>query len=378
MHFKFTVITLAAASVPAFANLQLIYPRQDTGDDLQTSLTLSPDLVQPGSGKTGQEDPTPGQVESLTSVNNFINHCALFKNTLLTNGQQIFQGSCNGIPMGQIMAKNKMPSAAVQFPKNNDVIQEGADITFKIAVKNLHSGIFTNAQLTYYSAPAQLDNNGILFGHSHITVNKIASLDSTDIPDPETFAFFKGLNDPDVGGILSATAVGGLKAGVYRACSMTSGGNHAPVIPPVAQRASLDDCIRFTVSAAGADAGANAGAGAGNAAGNAGNAGGNAGNAGGNAGNAAGNAGNAAGNAGSAAGNAGSATGSAATATATGNASTAAPPAGTAAGNAGAAGGKAGTGGRKAPPQRGGQRKGGRRPGRRSFSPSARSRVTRH
>ncbi len=56
--------------------------------------------------------------------------------------------------------------------------------------------------------------------HSHVTVQLIPALDTTEIPNPELFAFFKGLNDPDVNGVLSAAVTAGLPAGVYRFCSV--------------------------------------------------------------------------------------------------------------------------------------------------------------
>ncbi|KZV99304.1 hypothetical protein EXIGLDRAFT_725913, partial [Exidia glandulosa HHB12029] len=196
-----------------------------------------------------------------------------------------------------------MPSAKVLFPPNNAVIEEGTDINFQIKVRSIQTGSFTNAQRTYYSAPQQLNAQGIMIGHQHVTVNEEPAADSTEPLDPQDFVFFKGLNDPAVNDVLSATAVGGLKAGFYRACTLGSSANHTPIIPPIAQRASGEDCVRFQVVAAGqgnnggnnagANAGADANAGAGANAGadaNAGaNTGANAGNA--NAGNA--NAGNA-------------------------------------------------------------------------------------
>jgi len=48
-------------------------------------------------------------------------------------------------------------------------------------------------------------------------------------------------------GGLTAAVAGGLPAGSYRLCTMTSSSNHQPVLMPVAQRGAQDDCIRFTV-----------------------------------------------------------------------------------------------------------------------------------
>lgn len=163
--------------------------------------------------------------------------------------------------MGQIMAKvctaacmvapcltdhpqDKMPAAKVLFPTNNAVLTEGQDINFQVKVLNIQTGFFTNAQRTYYSAPQQLNDQGILIGHQHITVNAEPSADSTEPLDPQDFVFFKGLNDPAINDVLNATATGGLPAGFYRACTLGSSANHTPIVPPVANRASSEDCVR--------------------------------------------------------------------------------------------------------------------------------------
>jgi len=51
----------------------------------------------------------------------------------------------------------------------------------------------------------------------------------------------------DAQGILQQDVANGLPAGLYRCCTMASSFAHTPVIMPVAQRGSQDDCIRFTV-----------------------------------------------------------------------------------------------------------------------------------
>lgn len=260
MQLKYALTTLAIAAPALAAGTRAprvpgkrIYPaaldKRANNGDAQSSLTLLSSLVMPALAFTGQEDPTAGQVDSLTSSNNFINYCAQFPTIPLTNGEQIFEGSCNPVPMGMVIAKALIPQQRVLNPKNGDVVPEGQDINFQIAVANIQTGSFTNAQLTYYSAPAQVNAQGVLIGHSHITVQAIASLDDTTLSDNSKFAFFKGLNDAAVNGVLSATAVGGLPAGFYRACTLGASSNHTPVIPSIAQRGSENDCIRFTVQA---------------------------------------------------------------------------------------------------------------------------------
>lgn len=44
---------------------------------------------------------------------------------------------------------------------------------------------------------------------------------------------------------------GGLPAGNYRVCTMTSSSNHQPVLMPVAQRGAQDDCQKFVVGGTG-------------------------------------------------------------------------------------------------------------------------------
>lgn len=161
---------------------------------------------------------------------------------------QITSGSCNGIPMGRIPASENMISAMITNPQPGD--QVPADTTFNISVQTAHlkAGFFVNPTTNYYTAPQDLDDNGDVIGHCHITVQDIGDLKSTTPPDPTKFAFFKGVDDAGNGqGLLQAVVEGGLPAGVYRACTMIAAQNHQPVNMPVAQRGAQDDCTKFEV-----------------------------------------------------------------------------------------------------------------------------------
>ncbi|KAH6649663.1 hypothetical protein F5144DRAFT_477752, partial [Chaetomium tenue] len=224
-------------------NLALV---QAQGDN--QALTLDPDVIQAGSftDGSGSLGANADQALSLTSENNFINFC---KGQTLTNGLQITEGSCNGIVMGQIPSTNNMISVVITNPQNGDDIESGQDFDIELQTSNLEAGSFTNAAATYYAAPQQLEGGNIV-GHVHVTVQDTGSdLNPTQPLDPTQFAFFKGINDAGDGqGKLSAAVTGGLPAGNYRLCTLTSAANHQPVIMPVAQRGSQDDCVRFTVS----------------------------------------------------------------------------------------------------------------------------------
>ena len=155
--------------------------------------------------------------------------------------------------MGDIPAKTAMVSSIITNPLPGSSNIE-SDTTFNITVQtsNLVAGSFTNADATYYAAP-QFLSGGKVVGHTHVTVQDLgSSLNPTAALDATQFSFFKGINDAGNGqGLLTATVTGGLPAGHYRVCTMASASNHQPVLMPVAQRGTPDDCTKFTVVGSG-------------------------------------------------------------------------------------------------------------------------------
>ncbi|TFL06296.1 hypothetical protein BDV98DRAFT_540387 [Pterulicium gracile] len=219
------------------------------GGDPQTSLTLDPGVISQNFANDGQDVPADGQVPSLTSSNNFINFC-LTSGLPLTNGQQNRDGSCNTAPIGMIPSVTNMPASKFANPKNGDVIN-GVKQPFTIVmnIARMQTGSFVNAQQNYFAAPQQLNDQGQIIGHSHVVIELLESLESTQVPDPNVFAFFKGVNTPAQGGQLTAEVNEGLDAGAYRLCSINAAANHQPIIVPVAQHGMIDDCVYFTVAA---------------------------------------------------------------------------------------------------------------------------------
>ncbi|PGG94905.1 hypothetical protein AJ80_10100, partial [Polytolypa hystricis UAMH7299] len=162
---------------------------------------------------------------------NFINFCT---GKTLTNGQQEDGGSCNGVVMGEIPSRNNMISTIITSPAPGEDLAENTDFSVNLQVQNLVAGTFTNPDNTYYSAPQQLVG-GRVQGHTHVTIQTLGGdIAAQQPPDPDSFVFFKGVNDAGNGnGGLSADVAGGLPAGVYRVCTMTSSSNHQPVLMPL-------------------------------------------------------------------------------------------------------------------------------------------------
>lgn len=158
--------------------------------------------------------------------------------------------------MGDIPSSENMISSIITNPAPGQTLASNTEFDITVQVTNLDAGTFTNPLLTYYAAPQALSGGGIVIGHTHVTIQSLGdSLVTSTPPDPQTFAFFKGINDAGNGqGLLSATVATGLPAGAYRVCTMTSAANHQPVLMPVAQRGAQDDCTKFIVSDSGASA----------------------------------------------------------------------------------------------------------------------------
>jgi hypothetical protein len=204
---------------------------------------LDPAVIAQGFANNGQSPPVAGQIASLTSTNNFINFCLTVPNLPITNGQQIKTGSCNPAPMGIIAATTNMPSAKFVSPVNGQNIQANTAFTISMAVNNLDTGNFVNAETNYYAAPQQVNAQGTIIGHTHFTVSDVGSFTSTTPQDPNVFAFFKGVNGAAVNGVVSETVANGLPDGVYRVCSINTDANHMPCLVAVAQHGTLDDCV---------------------------------------------------------------------------------------------------------------------------------------
>jgi hypothetical protein len=223
--------------------------------DAQESLTLDPAVLATSFFLDGLANATPGQVASLTSRNNFINFCKAHPDKPITNGQQIKTGSCNPAPMGIIAAQTNMPSTKFQFPLNFGNIEPNKAFNVVLKVAHIQLGNFVNAQASYFAGPQTVNAAGDIIGHTHVVIEAIDSLASTQLTDPTKFAFFKGVDQAqDASGSVTVPVAAGLPEGFYKMTTIQSSSNHAPVAVAVAQHGSTEDTVYFTVGKGGADA----------------------------------------------------------------------------------------------------------------------------
>ena len=138
--------------------------------------------------------------------------------------------------MGNIPAVGNMVSTIITSPTPGQDIAANTDFKVTLQLSGLDVGHFTNAATTYYSAPQDLAG-GLIIGHTHVTIQDLGgTLTPTTPPNAQIFAFFKGVNDAGNGKeLLTVDVAGGLPAGFYRVCTMSSAQNHQPVLMPVAQ-----------------------------------------------------------------------------------------------------------------------------------------------
>lgn len=200
-----------------------------------SALELNPNNVNQAALQNGlnESGAQSGEAPAATDSANFINFC---NGKTLTNGAQVKAGSCNGIVMGDIPASTSMVSTIITNPEPGQDLEPNQTFNLTANIANLQAGSFTNAQATYYLNPQTLNNAGQVIGHLHFTVQAMTSLTQAKALDASTFAFFKGVDDAGDGkGDLSAIVTGGLPAGVYRVCTMSSSSTHQPVLMPVAQ-----------------------------------------------------------------------------------------------------------------------------------------------
>ncbi|CAG8618680.1 14202_t:CDS:1, partial [Funneliformis caledonium] len=150
------------------------------------------------------------------------------------DGTQNRDGYCVETVLGEVPDVDNMISTLIIEPEDGSTIPANEKFRIETISENLITGFFTDPIKEYYVRPQELDD-GKIIGHSHITIQKLNN-DKRNVPNPENFAFFKGLDEPAQDGVLGVNVDEGLPAGNYRICTIVSSFSHQPVIMPVAQR----------------------------------------------------------------------------------------------------------------------------------------------
>ncbi|KAI8814991.1 hypothetical protein BJ742DRAFT_671051, partial [Cladochytrium replicatum] len=161
----------------------------------------------------------------------------------VADGTQNKAGSCTSTSQGALPSFDRMTSTIIVNPQQGATIFADKENVVQIQNQGIKTGFFINPNTGYYIVPQTLDGAGTIEGHQHITVQHLANTNTA--PDPRVFAFFKGINDAaDGSGRLQAVIPANTlkQAGLTRICSITGSFAHQPVIMPVAQRGSQDDC----------------------------------------------------------------------------------------------------------------------------------------
>ncbi|RGB28450.1 hypothetical protein C1646_716189 [Rhizophagus diaphanus] len=168
----------------------------------------------------------------------------------LTDGKQNRKGSCSNTIQGDIPSVKQMTSTFITSPKNEAVLEANKPFSVDILISHLETGHFSDPDKEYYTKPQSLNHNGVIKGHTHVTIQELS--DNPFPPNAENFVFFEGVNVKAKRGHLSVDVVRkdgtpGLPAGRFRICTMSGTLSHQPLLMPIAKRGAQDDCIRIAV-----------------------------------------------------------------------------------------------------------------------------------
>jgi len=236
-------------------NNVFLYRRQRNGDNGQRRGGGKGKQNGNNNGNNGNVPPPPADVKEdpaqPLALANGAEFCkAIGQGGAIADGTQKRTSTCSITVQGTIPTFENMVSSIITSPGNGSTIKAGTDFKVSVKTQNMDLGFFEDPNTRYYSSPQTLNAQGKIEGHQHVTIQAIGGNTPPD-PRTESLVFFKGLDQKDVGGELSATVPGTAtagKTGQMRICTITGSRGHQPVIMPVAQRGSQDDCIRVNMN----------------------------------------------------------------------------------------------------------------------------------
>ncbi len=226
--------------------------------DVTTTILTTVGVLETVFDATTTEEITVGVLETFseeppveTDIAEVVDFCTSqgFSEDQIANGTQQVTSTCSRTVLGALPDVNNMISTIITLPFNGEIIPFGTNFTVIVVSSNIDFGFFDDPQTQYYITPQTLNENGLIKGHTHITVEKIT--DRFQPLDARFPVFFRGLNGPSEDGSLSVIVDGSAfeetGRGNYRICTITASSSHAPVLMPVARRGSQDDCIRVII-----------------------------------------------------------------------------------------------------------------------------------
>jgi hypothetical protein len=158
-------------------------------------------------------------------------------------------GMCLADPLGSLPSEDKMVSTLITSPEDGAVISAGEPFTSRFDVDNMELANFANPNTNFNAQPQTLNSNGIIKGHIHMVIQKLAEGESDSVvaPDAKVFQFFKGLDFQAQNGRTLEFTTSLTVPGFYRLCTLSGANSHQSLMMPVARRGSQDDCIRLTI-----------------------------------------------------------------------------------------------------------------------------------
>ncbi|KAF8647717.1 hypothetical protein AX16_006553 [Volvariella volvacea WC 439] len=220
-------------------------PEDDDWDAWYNSTRLHEDVRIPELGPENNI-PNPGEVASLTTRNNFINYCAIVQGyEIIGEHGDPNDGFCTPAPIGVLPARDKIPSARIMHPFNNDVIRANEAFYVEMFTREFDAGS-TAPPSKAWGAPQELIAQGRIDGHFHMVVEDVSSFDQRTPTDPQKFLVFREFFGGQV-----IYLDEGLPVGIYRLTVSLLATNHQPIFIPLARHGGIGDAIYFTVTADG-------------------------------------------------------------------------------------------------------------------------------
>ncbi|KAL7747415.1 hypothetical protein RI367_007169 [Sorochytrium milnesiophthora] len=192
-----------------------------------------------------------GAVGKIGDIANQARFCGLVGlSNAIADGTQKKTQTCSQTIQGAIPDFTRMVSSIITQPQNGATVAANTDLQVAVSTQNMNLGFFEDPNTRYYASPQTLDASGRIEGHQHVVVQALGNGQTPLNPQTQALTFFKGLDQSDQGGVLTTTVPAAKLTvpGPYRICTITGTRGHQPVIMPVAQRGSQDDCIRINVA----------------------------------------------------------------------------------------------------------------------------------